>query len=337
MPELITEPPPSAPLIVYEPNEAAIARVREEFHDLIADPNICKTPEGYDRVKAALKVTTPMRTAIEKARVQQKAASLDWGRKVDAEAKRLTARVLEIEEPLKARKDAVDAEAECAARQLVEEQMRQEEAERKRVEDEKQAALAAEREWEAAARRAEREQIERERAEWKRQRDAEAEAARIEREKVEAQRRQLAEAQAAIAAEQKAEADRIAAERSVLRAEQERADRIKFEAEARARAEEQAKADADRRVKEAAERAEREQREAAAREKHRQDEEAAARRAEEEARPDAAKIKAFGEALAAFADESKLSVKTANARKFVGQMDERLATIILKCRGYKTR
>ena len=124
-----TEPVPTEDftgkaIVRFNPAEAEIVKLKSELQPLIADPDCCRTIEGLSTVKAVLKNTTQMRGQIEKARVKYKVAALEYGRKVDAEAKRLTGLVLEIETPLKTAKETVEREAEERARKIVEEQER---------------------------------------------------------------------------------------------------------------------------------------------------------------------------------------------------------------------
>lgn len=86
--------------------EAVISEWREEFAGLTAD-----TKEGYEQVRKAIRLCVSKRSEIETARETLNKEALAWQRKVNAEAKRITALVVEIEEPLKAKKKAVDDEA----------------------------------------------------------------------------------------------------------------------------------------------------------------------------------------------------------------------------------
>lgn len=64
--------------------------------------------EGYKTTTAALSKVKKIRTAIEAKRKELKAVSLEYGKAVDGEAKRLTALVEPIELELKAKVDAID-------------------------------------------------------------------------------------------------------------------------------------------------------------------------------------------------------------------------------------
>lgn len=300
----------SAALVTYAVTEEQIVETKARYAALS-----CDTPKGYEEVRLAIAEVRDARVAVEKRRVELKADALAYGRLVDSKAKELTAMLLEIEEPLKAKKQAVDdekarirAEAEAAKRAAIEAEIAA-----KRAEEEEQARLAREAEEKRlaevraaleaeraklaeaqaaleAARKAEEERIEaaarEERARVEAAKKAEEERQRVERERIEAERR--AE-EAKLAAIRKAEEERLASER---RAEEERqrAERAAIEAERKAVAaarEAQERAEFERQAKlraerEAAEKAERAKREAA---------EAEARR------PDVEKVRAFAAQL----------------------------------------
>lgn len=85
------------------------------------------TDEQYIVVKSTVSMLTKLRTALEKRRKKIKAPFLDRGKEIDTEAKRLTMRINEIENPLVARKKVVDdriaaeaAEAERKAKERME-------------------------------------------------------------------------------------------------------------------------------------------------------------------------------------------------------------------------
>ena len=70
------------------------------------------TPKGYEEVRKAIGDLRGLRVAIEDRRKELKKDSLEFGRLVDGEAKRITALIEGIEEPLKLKKAAVDDEKE---------------------------------------------------------------------------------------------------------------------------------------------------------------------------------------------------------------------------------
>lgn len=97
------------PIVPMPVSDEKIGELKEAFSELSAE-----TSEGYKEVKKAIQVCVKTRTSIDGKRVELNEEALQWQRRVNAEAKRLTALVEEIEHPLKAKKQAVDARAEQA-------------------------------------------------------------------------------------------------------------------------------------------------------------------------------------------------------------------------------
>ena len=130
----------ATPIVEYNVSNAAIAELKSKYGGLTAD-----TPQGYEDVKTALKEVSGYRIAVENKRKELKADALEYGRKVDAEAKRIQALIAEVEEPLKLEKKKVDDEKDRIAREKVEAERR--ELERLRAEEQarKEAAEQAER------------------------------------------------------------------------------------------------------------------------------------------------------------------------------------------------
>lgn len=268
----------SSDLVTYSVTAAEIAAKKAEFAGLS-----CDTPKGYEEVRLAIASVRDVRVAVEKRRVELKADALAYGRLVDSRAKELTGMLLEIEEPLKAKKDAVDAEKARVKAEA--------EAEKLRA---LQAVVAAN-----LARQEEEARVAREAGE---KRMAEERAA------LEAERAKLAEAQAALDAARKAEEDRIVAARRAeeerlaaeRRAEEDRqrAERAKIEEERRTVAAEREKAERAEFERQAKARAEKE-----AAEKTERDRIAAEQREAERVRlmPDLEKVAAFAESIRAIA------------------------------------
>jgi hypothetical protein len=256
-----TEESSETMLVRYSVTDRAISELRQQFTGLT-----CETAGGYQETRKAIATLRTLRGDIEKRRQELKADALAWGRKVDGEAKRLTGMLLEIEEPLKAKKEFVDSAKERA-----------EKAERDRLEAE-----------ERAKREAEQERLRQE-----------AQRLAAERAELEAQRRAAEEAQ-------RAAQEKIDAERRALDAERERLERIEAERAKRELAEQQAverakRAEAERLERERlrAEHAERQRLAAEQRAKQEAERAAAEAKLAEEMRPDVEKIKAFGDLLAA--------------------------------------
>lgn len=313
----------SSDLVVYSVTAAEIEAKRAEYAALS-----CDTSKGYEEVRLAIASVREARVAVEKRRVELKADALAYGRLVDSRAKELTSLLVEIEEPLKAKKQAVDdekarvrAEAEAAKLAAIEAEIRakreQEESQLRAAREVEEKRLAEER----AALEAERAKLAESQAALEAARKAEADrieaAARAERERVEAERvaeeARLAEARRAEEERQRAERERIAAERAAeeaklaeaRRAEEERlaAERENLAAERRAEEERQLAArlaiEAERRAV-AAEREAQERAELERQAKARAEQEAAEReRREAELRPDLDKVAAFAKKIRA--------------------------------------
>ena len=94
-------------MIVYDVTDAAIAELKGRYSGLkIVDSS------SYEHVRVAIAEVRTKRTGVEKMRKDLKADALTYGKRVDAEAKRLTDALKSIEDPLQTEKDRVDAEKE---------------------------------------------------------------------------------------------------------------------------------------------------------------------------------------------------------------------------------
>jgi hypothetical protein len=89
---------------VFSQTDAALAGLREKYSEV---PD-AETKDGYALVKAGCKELTTLRTSIDKARKEIKQPYLEAGRIIDAEAKRITEALVELETPMKAAKKLVD-------------------------------------------------------------------------------------------------------------------------------------------------------------------------------------------------------------------------------------
>ena len=232
-------------VVRYDVSEAAIATMKARCVSLSAS-----TPKGYEEVRLAIADLRTTRVGIEKRRVELKADALAYGRLVDSEAKRYTALLLEIEEPLSQQKAAVDdakarvkAEAEAARQRELEAKIRSER-------DAEEARLRTIREAEEARLSEERASLEAERQRLAAERKQAADAARVQRETAEAalkvERDRLAAEQRAVEAQQRAEREAIEAERRAVAAAREKAERVEFERQAKIQAEAEAVAKAER-------------------------------------------------------------------------------------------
>lgn len=250
----------STHVIEYNVSDAAIEQLGEELSGLTAE-----TPEKYKAVAAGIGRVRTLRVAVEKTRKELKADALAYGRKVDGEAKRITAKLLEIEEPLKLTKQAVDDEKARIKREKEEAERKAREAEEARLRAEQEAKERAERERIKAEQEAEQKRLDAERAELekqrlaqeaelRKQREAEQERQRIAQEKADAERKaeeeKLRVEREKIEAQQREEQARIEAERKKVEAERLRLEHEKFEREAKERAEREAKEKAEREAEE---------------------------------------------------------------------------------------
>lgn len=89
-------------IVEYNITDSTISQLRSQYAE-ISDIKV---------VTAALSHVRRLRTDVEKRRKELKEDALEWGRKVDGEAKRITALLFEIEEPLKLTKKEHDDEKE---------------------------------------------------------------------------------------------------------------------------------------------------------------------------------------------------------------------------------
>ncbi|KAA5569977.1 DUF1351 domain-containing protein, partial [Pseudomonas aeruginosa] len=92
----------------YNATNAALAKLREKYATL-PDAN---TADGYEFIKAGIKELTTLRTSLEAARKREKAPYIEAGQIIDAEAKRITAALVTLEDPMKAAKKEVDDRVE---------------------------------------------------------------------------------------------------------------------------------------------------------------------------------------------------------------------------------
>lgn len=128
--------------------DEVIAGLKGRLTGLKAD-----THQGYVMVKSAISEVRTYRTGVEKARKELKKSALEWGKKVDFEARRVTDLLLEIETPLREEKTRIDGEAERLRKE-------KEEAERLAIEAKDRAERQAREAEEAAKREAERKERE---------------------------------------------------------------------------------------------------------------------------------------------------------------------------------
>lgn len=110
-------------VIKYNVTDAAIAKMQKEYLPLVVKGVDDK--EGYEAVKKAHTEVKEIRIGVEKRRKELKADALEYGRRVDSEANRISAELEKVENHLKEQRDIVDKE----------EKRRKEQAERERQEE----------------------------------------------------------------------------------------------------------------------------------------------------------------------------------------------------------
>lgn len=191
-------------VIEYGVTEIDIAAAREKYAALTAD-----TAKGYEDVRVAIAELRGTRSKIETRRVELKADALEFGRKVDAAAKTLTSLVVEIEEPLKAKKAVVDEAKEKARREAAAAEKAALEAKVRAEREAEEARLKAERDVEDARLLAVGKRLAAERAVFEEQK-RKADAARAEEEA------KLAAERAAAEATQRAAQSKLDGERADL-------------------------------------------------------------------------------------------------------------------------
>lgn len=114
-------------MIVYNVTDSAIAKMREEC--LVLQVKGIDDAEGYEIVKRAHIEVKAKRAEVENKRKELKADSIEFGRKVDAEAKRISSKLAEIELYLQMQRDVIDNEKKRIKQE--EEQALQRETERR--------------------------------------------------------------------------------------------------------------------------------------------------------------------------------------------------------------
>ena len=97
-------------LVKYSVTDEALAQYRKEFLPLTIKG--LDDVEGYEKVRDARLFIKAERVNVEKKRVELKASALEYGRAVDAEAKRITVAIEEVEDHLMAEQKRIDDEKE---------------------------------------------------------------------------------------------------------------------------------------------------------------------------------------------------------------------------------
>lgn len=197
-------------LVNYNITDAAIREMREQYMRLrIVDLD---DKDGAKAVSAARRAVKAKRCEVERLRKELKADALEWGRKVDSEAKRITEQLAPIEKHLEDEEARIEQErariaAEEEARAEAERRSEQERVLGRMTALAKFGGPASEMRFEEIARLSEMEF------------DDLLEGARARWEKAEAERKAEEQRLEQIRLEQAAERERIAEERRVLEEE----------------------------------------------------------------------------------------------------------------------
>jgi hypothetical protein len=241
---------PTTAIAEYNPIAAALADLTTRHKGVLFDVT---QPTGMKAAKAAAKDIGQYRIALEKKRVELKADVLERGRQIDGEAKRISAQLAVLEDPI------VD----------------QIKAEERREEAARQAAILAEQERISAEERARKEAEERklaeQRAEVARQ-QAEIDRQRKEQEARDTEMRRKIEDEERAARHRIAEEERLA---RLAREEEDRKARAARQAEEDRLKAERDRIEGERRAAEEVKRKEREAQEAKARKAQREQNERA--------------------------------------------------------------
>lgn len=106
----------------YTPTEAALAELRGKYAAVVFDVT---TGKGMQEAKAARAELRDYRVALEKKRVEIKAPALDRCRLIDTEAKRITAELCALEDPID---ETIKAEEQRKEREKAAREQREREA-----------------------------------------------------------------------------------------------------------------------------------------------------------------------------------------------------------------
>jgi len=108
--------------VKYDVTDAALKKLEKKYSTV---PDVT-TKEGYQTTREGIAEIRTLRCNVEKKRKELKAEALEYGRKVDSEAKRITTVLSSLEEPLKIAKAEIDDAKEKAkeAKRRAEEERR---------------------------------------------------------------------------------------------------------------------------------------------------------------------------------------------------------------------
>ena len=117
--DITIKSPPTTAVAEYTPIAAALAAARARYQDVVWD---LTTTRGNEDARRARRELVSLRTGLEARRKELKAPLLAQAKLVDDEARRITAELLQLEEPIDAliRADERRREEERAAREAAE-------------------------------------------------------------------------------------------------------------------------------------------------------------------------------------------------------------------------
>ncbi len=117
--DITIKSPPTTAVAEYTPIAAALAAARARYQDVVWD---LTTTRGNEDARRARREIVSLRTGLEARRKELKAPLLAQAKLVDDEARRITAELLQLEEPIDAliRADERRREEERAAREAAE-------------------------------------------------------------------------------------------------------------------------------------------------------------------------------------------------------------------------
>ncbi len=105
---------------LYTQTEAALAELEEKYESKSLPD--AATKDGYKFIADGVRIVSKYRTSLEKKRKEIKQPYLDAGKIIDSEAKRITARLIALEVPMKEAKAEIDKAEERAKQERIKKQ-----------------------------------------------------------------------------------------------------------------------------------------------------------------------------------------------------------------------
>ena len=107
---------PSTQIVTYSVTSEEIDKLAAEYNEVPTDLTV---KANYEKCRMATSTIRGLRGDVEKRRKELKADALEWGKKVDGQAKAITERLLAIEGPFATAKKDFDTAAEIAKREAL--------------------------------------------------------------------------------------------------------------------------------------------------------------------------------------------------------------------------